>query len=340
MKRVKQNIYLLLLVGLLAVLSGCTNNQKAAGEEAQEEKFEVRYQGQAGVVMFPELAADLGYFGTIALKYVGNSTGGPQDIQLVATNQIDFGNAFNGAIIKSVKEGVKIKSVVASYGSDQDTFYGYYTLNESGIKTAKDLIGKNIGVNILGAHHEFVIKEYLRRSGLTEKEIQEVTLVVIPPANVEQALRNKQIDVATLGGIFRDKALERGDIEPLFTDAGLFGPFTAGTHFFSEKFIEENSDIVKEFVEGTAKAIEWARETPKEEVIARMDSIIEKRNRNEATELTQYWKSTGISEVGGLIDETEFQVWIDWLIENGDLKESEVTHEDLYTNEYNQHAIK
>ena len=334
MKNLKPFMYLLLFALLLAISTGCSaEKSKSAG--AADEQIKLRYQGGAGTVSYPELAEDLGYFNSISLDYIGNSTGGPQDIQLVATDQIDFGNAFNGAIIKSVDKGVNITSVIGSYGSDEGTYNGYYTLEGSSIKTAKDLIGKKIGVNILGAHHEFVIKEYLRQNGLSEKEIQEVTLVVIPPGNTEQALRNNQIDVATLGSIFREKALERGGIEPLFTDFGLFGAFTAGTHFFSDSFIEEHPEAIREFVNGTAKAIEWARSTPKEEVIARLKSIIKKRDRNEDTELSNYWKSTGISGPGGSIDEAEFQIWIDWLVENGDLNENDVTLKDLYTNEFN-----
>ena len=98
--------------------------------------------------------------------------GGPESIQLTATKQTDFGSAFNGAIIKSYSKNVKIKSVVGSYGSDEDTYIGAYALKGSSIKSAKDFIGKKVGVNTLGAHMEFVIKDYLRQGGLTEDEIR------------------------------------------------------------------------------------------------------------------------------------------------------------------------
>ena len=38
---------------------------------------------------------------------------------------------------------------------------------DSPIKTARDLIGKKIAVNTLGAHLEFMLREYLARNGLT-----------------------------------------------------------------------------------------------------------------------------------------------------------------------------
>jgi hypothetical protein len=51
-----------------------------------------------------------------------------------------------------------------------------------------------------------------------------------------------------------------------------------------------------------------------------------------------YWKSTGIAEPGGLITEREFQIWVDWLVKAGELKEGQIRLEDVYTNEFNPYA--
>ena len=77
---------------------------------------------------------------------------------------------------------------------------------------------------------------------------------------------------------------------------------------------------MKKFVEATAKAIEWARTTPREEVIARFEKIIKKGVERKIQTTMQYWKSTGIAEKGGYIQDKEFKVWLDWLKKNGDLK--------------------
>ncbi|OAH57845.1 MULTISPECIES: ABC transporter substrate-binding protein [Bacillaceae] len=54
------------------------------------------------------------------------------------------------------------------------------------------------------------------------------------------------------------------------------------------KFIKENPNTANKFVEATAKAIEWTGTTPREEVIHRFESIMEKRNRKEDAETIQY----------------------------------------------------
>ena len=335
----KNWLFLLVLSASLAVLAACSSDNSADDSASANGQDRVlQYQSTPGYVAFPELAEALGYFEDIELEKVGNYVGGPESIQLVATGEADFGYAFNGAIVKSYAKGIKIKSVVGAYGSDENTFYGYYALEKSDIKTAKDLIGKKVGVNILGAHSEFAIKQFLRDNGLTEDEMKEVELVVVPGANAEQILRAGQIDVVALNGIFKDKALESGGIRPVFKDIDLFGKFTAGEFFFTDKYIEENPETVKSFVEGVAKAIEWARTTPVEEVIAKYEEIVSAREGNETTDNLKYWKSVGIAQEGGQITEKDFQIWIDWLVTNGELKEGQVKAEDLYTNEYNPHA--
>ncbi|MEK3771566.1 ABC transporter substrate-binding protein [Paenibacillus sp. FSL R5-0887] len=332
-----KTVALLILVGLVSgILSGCSEGKSSA--KSGEDQI-LQYQSAPGSVSFPELADDLGYLGDLKLESIGDSVGGPESIQLTATKQIDFGAAFNGAIIKSYAKNVKIKSVIGSYGSDKNTYVGAYALEGGAIKSAKDFIGKKVGVNILGAHSEFVIKDYLRQGNLTEKEIEQVTLVTVPSSSAEQILRNHQIDVVMLSGIARDRALTTGGVAEIFKDIDVFGTeFTAGDYFFTDQYIKENPNTVRQFVDGVAKAIEWARTTPREEVIKRFEEIINKRERKETTDNLKFWKSTGISEEGGVITPSEYDVWIDWLVANGELKEGQVKPEELYTNEFNPFA--
>jgi len=301
-------------------------------------KTVLRYEGTTGQVSFPELAADLGYYQKVELNWIGDTTSGPQSIQNAATGQTDFGGAFNGAVLKLAAADSPITSVIGYYGSDKETFNGYYVLDGSPITSARDLIGKKVGMNTLGAHHEFLVREWLAREGLTPDEIKQVELTVVPPVNTEQALRQGQIDVGTLGSVFRDKAVERGGIRPLFTDESIFGSFTYGSLLFRNDFIAKNKDAVADFVQGTARAIRWTQTTPRDDVIAKYKDIITKRGRNETTDLVDYWKSPGVAGPGGVITDKEIQTWIDWLVRNGELEDGKLTPADVYTNEYNPYA--
>jgi ABC-type nitrate/sulfonate/bicarbonate transport system substrate-binding protein len=299
------------------------------------EKTEIRYQGWAGQVTFPELADDLGYLAPLKLRWVGNTISGPQDIQTVVTDDTDIGGAFYGAIIKLIVAKAAIRAVVGYYGSDDNTYNGYYIKEDSPTGTARDLIGKKVAVNTLGAHLEFVLREYLARNGVSAAEAKQVTLVAVPPVTGEQALRQGSVDVTTLNGILRDKALERGGVRKLFADTDLFGNFTGGAYVLREKFVRDNPNTSRKLIEGISRAIAWAQTTPPEEVRARFERIIVERKRNEDASPIKYWKSTGVATKGGVIGDGEIQVWIDWLVKDGLLKPNQLKASDTYTNEFN-----
>ncbi|MEU4526339.1 ABC transporter substrate-binding protein [Amycolatopsis sp. NPDC024027] len=322
-----------LFAAAVVLLAGCAS-ATATGAPGQPEKLELRYQGSANSVTLPELAEDLGYFGPVKLKWVGNTISGPQDIQSAATDQTDFGGAFTGAVVKLVEAGAPVKAVVNYYGSDDRTFIGFYTKEDSPIRTARDLIGKKVGVNTAGANLEAALDTWLKGQGLADDEIKQVQLVVIPPVNAEQALRNGQLDVAALQGILQDHALAAGGVRPLFTDVGAFGPYNGGPYVLRTDFIKKYPETAKIFVSAVAKAIEWERTTPRDEVIARFTKIIKSRGRNESTDTLKYWKSVGITH-GGLISDADYTRWEPWLKQEGYLKHDKIDTSKLYTNEFN-----
>lgn len=144
--------------------------------------------------------------------------------------------------------------------------------------------------------------------------------------------------MAALSGVLRDKAVARGGVRALYTDYDLLGEFSAGSYVFRQDFIKKNPDTVRAFVAGVAKAIEWSRSTPRSEVIARFEKIINAHGRNEDTSTLRYFKSFGVAGQGGLISDKEFSTWIDWLDRSGELKGKQVSAANVYTNEFNPFA--
>lgn len=300
---------------------------------------EIRYQGSVGQVTFPELAQALGYLPGLRLMWVGNTISGPQDIQSVATGAIDIGGAFDGAIVKLVAAGSPIKAVVGYYGADEQSYIGYYVLDGSPIRSARDLVGKKVGMNTLGAHAEAVLDEYLARGGLSHDEIKQVIPTVVPPVNTEQALRAHQIDVAVLSGVIRDKAVAHGGLRRLTSDVDLLGPFTAGSLVLRKDFIARNPHTTAALVGGIARAVQWSQTQPRDVVVAKFEQIIRARGRAEDTSLVDLWKSSGVAGKGGLIADAEFATWIRWLKANGQLGK-DVAPAEVYTNAYNPFAGK
>jgi ABC-type nitrate/sulfonate/bicarbonate transport system substrate-binding protein len=321
---------LLLLSLVLVACSKASATKRADGYETTV----LRYQAYPTMVGFPELAQDLGYLAPIKLKYVGGTISGPQNIQAVATGDVEFGGAFNGAIVKLIAAKAPIKAVIAYYGSDAETFSGFYTLPGSSIRSAKDLIGKKVAVNTMGAHAEFSLREFLTRGGLTDKEQHQVTMVILPPANGEQTLREKQVDVASMQTTLAERAAERGKLQLLFSDYQLFGAFNAGSLVMTNRFIADNPNTVRKFVEATGKAIEWARNTPRAEVIERIIKVVHARNVADDTAQLRYWRSPTVWSKNGTLSDRDFSPWIDWLVKDGQLAKGQIQPRDLYTNEF------
>ncbi|OUY06634.1 ABC transporter substrate-binding protein [Acinetobacter populi] len=334
----------ILLIGLLTgifILTGC--DRKTATDKTalgnNDKSFVLRYQDYPGRVSLPELAEDLGFLGSIRLDYKGSIQGGPENMQAMISGDVDYSSAFNGAIVKLAlatrNSPNSIVAVVGSNGSDKQTFWCYCVLEDSPIRTARDLIGKKVAGNTLGAHVEFILREWLQQNGLSREEAKQVQLIALPPVATEQALRQGQIQVAAMNDIIRDKAFERGGLRQLFADIDLYGEFTSADYVFTRRFTQQHPEVVRQFVRGVAQALQWSREQPREVVQQRMRSIIAKRKRNENDALVQYWKSYGVVEANASITPSQYQPWIDFMVKQGELKLNEITPEDIFSNEFN-----
>ena len=317
--------------------AACGKRGPAAGEERRV----LRYFGTAGSVTMAELAEDLGYLAPLKLQYVGNVLGGPESIQAVSTGDIEVGGAAIGSVVKLIVGGAPIQQVIAANGADEKTWNGFFVAEDSPIRGARDLIGKKVAMNTLGAHSEFMLREYLKRGGLTREEIAQVALIVIPPVNGEQTLRQGQVEAVSLSSVFRDRAVQRGGLRLLFSDKSLFGSFNTVSSVFHTRFIAEHPDVVRGYVEGVARAIEWARSTDVEVVRARMRAVLVRRKRGEDPNLAGHWHSVGIKSRGGVLTDEDMQLWVDWLSADGTLERSKVKDVSaLYTSAFHPYRAQ
>lgn len=323
------------MVTISLILSGCTKPASKLTTVDGLESLEFKYLGSPGIVTPLELAEDLGYLAPIKLSYQGVSTGGPQGIQSALSGDSDISSpSFAGSAVKMVASGVPGTVVIAAYGTFDDPFAGYYVLENSPIQSARDLIGKKVGTNILGAQVEYMLKTYLKKAGLSPEEINQVTLVVLPPGSSEQALRNGHVDLAPLTG----PSIERGGVRRLYRDYDLVGDLTTGTYVMANRYITEHPNTTRKVVTGIAKAIEWSRQQPRDQVIARFEQILAKRKRPENNAMLKYWTQWGIPSTAGEFKDHDFKIWVDNLIEEGQLKQNQIDYKKIYSNQYNEYS--
>jgi ABC-type nitrate/sulfonate/bicarbonate transport system substrate-binding protein len=315
--------------------TACTASSGATGEQRT-----IRYQTNAGLIDLPELADALGYFeGTgISLERVGDVQGGPESLRAVATDQVDYGGAFNGAIAKLTSTGAPITAVISYYGSTADVSSSLLTLEKSDIDDGRDLIGKKVAVNTLGANAEAVLDTYLADEGLSQEEIEQVTLVPLPGINSEAALREGQVDAAYLFGSLKEIALRNGGIEQVVNDVDLVGEYNAGSYVLRDRFIAENPDTTRDFVAAVAKALDYTQTHPVAKVRAVMKDYLVEHGRADYASALDLWKGTGVPTAGGVVADEDFELWLDWLEAEGEVDEGAIEPSEIYTNDFNPFA--
>lgn len=318
-------------------LSACGS----AGADDGKEVTTIRYQSYAGAVDAFLLADALGKFDGLKLDRVGDVTGGPQALQALLSDQTDIGgSAFYGAIAQLVATGAPIKAVIPFYGSNDTTNSSVAVLEKSSIKTAKDLIGKKIAVNTLGANQEAVLDTWFDQQGLTEAEQKKVTLVPLPPLNTPEALGSGKVDAAVLSFQSRKQTEQQYPLRTLVNDVEVVGePYAGGGLTLRNEFIEKNPKTSRQLVEGVAAAIEFIETHDKQEVFDVYFPYLEKEGYGDYIEpIRKNFPGTLGIDAKPVIKDEDIQRWVDWLDSRGDIDAKDVKVSDVYTNELNPNA--
>lgn len=282
---------------------------------AAAEDVTIRYLGSAGGLSAHELAAELGYFdGTgITLENLGNASGGPETLIALAGGSVDLASAATAAVLNSIAAGNDFVAAYPSNGITKEAQSIFYVLEGSPIKEIKDIVGKTIAVNTLGAHLEYAVREALHQQGLPPDA---ANLIVVPGPQLEQVLRSGQVDISAFGywqTTFEGAARQNGGITPVFGDTEVLGEIAGGFVVLRRDWIDAHPDAARIFVEQSARALDYAREFPEETKVVLANALNE---RGENGDLAQYFKGYGVRE-GGLAVERDIQFWIDVLEREG-----------------------
>jgi ABC-type nitrate/sulfonate/bicarbonate transport system substrate-binding protein len=294
---------------------------------AAADEVNLRYLASQGGLAAHELAQELGYFnGTgITLENVGYAQGGPASLIALASGDVEIGSAATSAVLNSIIGGNDFVAAYPSNGINDEVQSIFYVLDDSPIKSIKDIAGKSVAVNTLGAHLDYTIREALHSVGLPTDAANQV---VVPGPQLEQVLRSKQVDVSAFGywqTTFEGVALKNGGLRAIFDDTDVLGEIAGGFVVLSREFVKEHPEASKIFVEQSARALDYAREHPEETKTVFAKALAE---RGENPDIAQYFRGYGVRE-GGLPVERDVQFWIDVLVREGKLKEGQLAAKDI-----------
>lgn len=309
---------LALSVALAVALSG-------SAYAAEEVKF--RYLASQGGLSAHELAAELGYFdGTgITIENVGYATGGPASLIALASGDVEIGSAATSAVLNSIIGGNDFVAAYPSNGINDEVQSIFYVLEDSPIRDIKDIAGKTVAVNTLGAHLDYTIREALHSVGLPSDAANQI---VVPGPQLEQVLRSGQVDVSAFGywqTTFEGAAKEKGGLRAIFDDTDVLGEIAGGFIVLRRDFVEKHPEAAKVFVEQSERALDYARENPEETKKIFAKALAE---RGENPDIAQFFRGYGVRP-GGKAVERDLQFWIDVLVREGKLKEGQLSANQL-----------
>lgn len=305
---------LLLSAALAIALSGSTF-------AAEEVKF--RYLASQGGLSAHELAAELGYFDDtgITIENVGYATGGPASLIALASGDVEIGSAATSAVLNSIIGGNDFVAAYPSNGINDEVQSIFYVLEDSPIRDIKDIAGKTVAVNTLGAHLDYTIREALHSVGLPTDAANQI---VVPGPQLEQVLRSGQVDVSAFGywqTTFEGAAKQKGGLRAIFDDTDVLGEIAGGFIVLRRDFIEKHPEAAKVFVEQSERALDYARENPEETKKIFAKALAE---RGENPDIAQFFRGYGVRP-GGKAVERDLQFWIDVLVREGKIKEGQLS---------------
>ena len=114
--------------------------------------------------------------------------------------------------------------------------------------------------------------------------------------------------------------------------------FPTTSYVLRDDFIKSNPNTARKFVTAVARALDWEKNTPREQVVLRFQDIITKRKRTEDTSVIKYWLSSGVAGHSGLLAAKDLQIWLDWMIKDGELSPGQLRIGDVFTNGLNPFA--
>jgi len=184
--------------------------------------------------------------------------------QLVNGQMDMFGSAL-GSMITAVAQGLPLVTIApTSVGGNtlEDDTHHIIALKSSGIESLEDLKGKTMGVPALGQIGEAVVRVTLEEAGL---EPSDVRLVAVNFPDMPAALSTGKVDSLQVGEPFLTVLKQSEDIVSLAPGSGgnLTDPPFMGW-IASEKYVEENPDVVRRFQRAWKKAVEYTIDNPDE----------------------------------------------------------------------------
>jgi NitT/TauT family transport system substrate-binding protein len=209
-------------------------------------------------------------------SYVFNA--GPSAIEALFGGQIDVAYvgpnpAING-YLASNGQGLRVISGAASGGAS------FVIRNDSGIKSVNDLGGKKFASPQLGNTQDVSLRKFLVDNGFnTADNGGNVTVVPVTPADILTLMLKKEIDGAWVPEPWAARLVKEANGRIFVDERTLWPPdgrFVTANIIARTDYVNENPDIVKQFLQAHINKTIWLNENKDQEAITAFNGALKK----------------------------------------------------------------
>lgn len=203
------------------------------------------------------IAKKLGYYKDVGIDLtIEEGKGSATTAQQVATGQTDVGFADAPAAMQIRSKGAPVKIIAPIL---QTNGFAIISIEGSGIKSPKDLVGKKLAVQP-GTAQTTLLDAILAENKLDKGKLD---IVNIDPAALVGALLEKKVDAILAGADFqsvqmRDRGFKVNDI--LYRDVGV--PTVGLAIIARDDRLKESPDLYQKFVAASLRGWDEARKNP------------------------------------------------------------------------------
>jgi ABC-type nitrate/sulfonate/bicarbonate transport system substrate-binding protein len=186
--------------------------------------------------------------------------GTPEAATLLAAGQADIATlsppVFATALLKNIlPNGMTIISDNFQDGRPGYAQNTFFVLDDSPIKSSRDLKGKKVAINAFGSSVDLALRVKLKKDGIDPR--QDLTIVEVAFPNQAAAIREKRVDCGILLQPFMTIETRKGGLRPLFTGGDALGPFSVVFQVATNDFLKKNSAATRSFLSDYVRGLQW-----------------------------------------------------------------------------------
>ncbi|AOT04997.1 ABC transporter substrate-binding protein [Arthrobacter sp. U41] len=240
--------------------SGSTSNTPAAGGDG------VRNISVGVIPIAPSAAVQLGIDEGIFAKHklkveLQSGQGGAATLPAVSTGTMNFsvGNPLSVLLAKSKGLDMKIVSGYSNSLAAGNDINGVVARADSGIASAKDLVGKKVAVNTVNAQGDLTIKEVVSKQGGDPGAVQ---FLELPFQDMAAQLAQGNVDAVWVPQPFLSRLLAEGNRLVTYNNQEALPGLPTMVTFTSGNYAQQNPQVVSDFKAAMTETLALAQSNP------------------------------------------------------------------------------